>query len=130
MRVMEVVHLRMAGEDPEWLADLVRRAVREADGMERIKVFRHASVGSDLLIHLEREDDAGGKEAESPTADDATADDATAEDPPAPAPKPSELGTRLASLLKEYGMVEHSVWLGVEPCDGRDPAFVQKENRT
>ena len=89
MKVLEVVHLRMAGEDPEWLAEMVGRAIRDAEGAERIRVFRHGSVDSDLLVHLERDDLGGG-------------------------PKAGKLGTRLAELLKMYGMVEHSVWCGIE----------------
>jgi hypothetical protein len=114
MIVLEVVHLRMAGEDPNWLAETVARAVRDAHGQERVRVFRHASVASDLLIHLERE--VGTESGE-------------AFDPSMGTTKAGELGTRLASLLKMYGMVEHSVWLRAEYGPPENPDSTKEGKR-
>lgn len=30
-----------------------------------------------------------------------------------------EVGVRIAAALREYGMVDHSVWIEEEPCSGR-----------
>ena len=86
MRILEVIHLRMAGGDLSELARVVRATVADAANAPDVRIYRHARVEGDLLIHLHRD---GSDEKD----------------------EPSTLGLRLASLLRIYGMVGHSVWI-------------------
>lgn len=85
VRVLEVIHLRLAAHGPELLAELTRE-VGERSGENGLHVYRHSRVETDLLIHLERHVPEGLE-------------------------SPSGLGSQLASLLREHGIVEHSVWV-------------------
>ncbi len=87
MRILEVIHLRMAGDDSEKLAEFVRAAVEDAADPPEVRIYRHARVEGDLLIHLHRQGPNEGIEA-------------------------SQLGVRLASALRVHGLVDHSVWVG------------------
>jgi hypothetical protein len=86
MNILETIHLRMAGDDLDDLVELVRRVTGPPGKSPRVDVFRHSRVQSDLLIHLYW-------------------------DGPDQVDQPSELGLRLASLLRVHGLVEHSVWV-------------------
>ena len=91
MRILEVIHLRMGGDDPQDLADLARAVAAEDSGDVEVRVYRHPSVEGDLLIHLHHD---GGAQM-------------------------SPLGIRLASILRSCGLVDHSVWVGqAGPEDG------------
>jgi hypothetical protein len=89
MRILEVIHLRMAGDDSESLAEFVQAAVEDAIDSPEVHMYRHARVEGDLLIHIHHGESDDGLEA-------------------------SELGVRLASVLRVHGMVDHSVWLECE----------------
>jgi len=86
MNILEVLHLRMAGDDLDELEELVRRAAGSPGPSPSVTFFRHARVAGDLLIHLAWN--------ESDHKDE-----------------PSELGLRLASFLRIHGLLEHSVWI-------------------
>jgi hypothetical protein len=104
MNTLEMLHLRMAGEDLDDLVELVRKVTDPPGGSAAVNIFRHSRVQGDLLIHLYW-------------------------DRPDQGDQPSELGLRLASLLRKHGLVEHSVWVSAEPCAGGNQAFVHRENR-
>ena len=86
MTTLEIIHLRMAGQDQEALALAIWKAVATADDAPDVRVYHHARVEGDLIIHLHRE--GTGQDTEA-----------------------SVLGLRLASLLRNHGMVGHSVWV-------------------
>lgn len=86
MRALEVVHLRMAVDGVADLVDVIRESVGAQWESMEIRIYRHARLGSDVIVHLHRE----------------------IADEHAPV---SDVGTRLAALLREHGMVEHSVWV-------------------
>lgn len=86
MKILEVIHLRMAGDDPKSLAELVRTAVGDAADPPDLRIYHHARMEGDLLVHLYREGADEAKQA-------------------------SELGLRLALLLRIHGLVEHSIWV-------------------
>lgn len=86
MRALEVVHLRMAVAGAPDLVGVIRESVGSPPESMEIRIYRHASVRSDLVVHLRREIGDGQASA-------------------------SDVGTRLAALLREHGMVEHSVWV-------------------
>lgn len=93
MKTLEIIHLRLAGDSTQTLVDAIRKSVgSEPDPME-VRIYRHGKLETDLAVHLHR--------------DVAMRND-----------RASDVGIHLASLLREYGMVEHSVW--VEACDVTD----------
>ena len=87
MRILEVIHLRMAGDDAEALAEFVQTAVEDAIDSPEVRIYRHARVEGDLLVHIHHGESDERIEA-------------------------SELGVRLASVLRVHGLMDHSVWVG------------------
>jgi hypothetical protein len=88
MKALEVIHLRLAGASPETLADSIRASVESSSEAAGLRIFRHGSLETDLVVHLHREAEEDGDRV-------------------------SDLGTRLASMLRPHGIVEHSVWVEV-----------------
>ena len=86
MKVLETLHLRLAGDDLDDLVELVRGALGTPGSSPRVAIYRHSRVQGDLLIHLRWE---GPEQSDDP----------------------SEIGLRLAALLRFQGLVEHSVWV-------------------
>jgi hypothetical protein len=86
MNVLETLHLRMSGDALDDLAELVQIATGAQGNSPSVNVFRHSRVQGDFLVHI----DWSG---------------------PGQTDRPSELGLRLASLLRIHGLVEHSVWV-------------------
>lgn len=89
MKRLEIIHLRLAGPRPPGLVEEIRESIESQSGLVSIRIYRHAAVATDVGIHLHLEADA---------------DDS----------RVTELGVRLASALREYGMVEHTVWIEEE----------------
>jgi len=86
---MEVIKLRIAGDKPESVEQKVVKMITEVNHngkMKDIKVYRHALLDNDLSVHLHWE---SGK-AE---------------------PQGSATALCLVHLLKEFGLVSHSVWV-------------------
>ncbi len=106
MKAIEIIHLRLAGNGPENLVDIIRDSVGSVPALADVRIYRHSKLRNDLAIHLHRET-AGANSGFS------------------------DVGIRLASLLRDHGMVEHSVW--AECCglaEGTEPdgtGFVEKE---
>ncbi len=92
MDVLEIITLRSLEGVPEELAQELLGSLGEGDSEVRLELYRHVTVGTDLSIHLHREVDRGGAQA-------------------------SDLGLRLAVVLREHGQVSHSVW---EPVKGKE----------
>ena len=90
MKTLEIIHLRLAGKDPRNLVDIIRGSVGSASVLSEARIYRNSKLENDLAIHLHREASGSGD-------------------------KSSDIGIRLASLLKDYGMVSHYVW--TECCD-------------
>jgi hypothetical protein len=86
MKIVEIVHLRMAGHSPQTLIDVIRKSVGSHPDLEDVRIYRHAKLETDLVVHLHR--------AIAQQSD-----------------RPCECGERLASMLRAYGLVEHSVWI-------------------
>ena len=85
MKTTEIIHLRLAGIGPEDLVDIIRRSIGSGSESIGIRIYRHSKLKSDLAIHLHRE---SGKDKDGA----------------------SDVGVRLTALLKDYGMVEYSIW--------------------
>ena len=60
-------------------------------GLVEMKTYRHAALEMDLNMHLHWKSKR-------------------------PQPNGSALGLRLAQALKEFGLVDHSVWIEEEGC--------------
>ena len=86
MKTLEIIHLRLAGDSPQTLIDAIRKSIGSEPALMETRVYRHTRLRTDLAVHLRRE--------------------ATRRNDCA-----SDIGIRLAALLREYGMVEHSVWV-------------------
>jgi hypothetical protein len=89
MKTLEIIHLRLAGDRPESLVDVIRKSVDSRSDPSDVRIYRHSRIESDLVIHLHRNTEGGDARS-------------------------SELGARLASVLRDYGMVEHSLWRELE----------------
>jgi hypothetical protein len=86
MRVREIVHLRSTGDSFEHVSDAVRESTRsELVSQQKTTVFRRNGLETDIAIHIETSGVSGPAD-------------------------PSDLGLRLASELRSYGLVEHTVW--------------------
>lgn len=89
MKWMEVIRLRIAENTPQLVEQEIMKLIMEVgynSSMKDIKLYRHAAVANDLNINLHWE--SGGAE-----------------------PQGSATGLCLVHVLKEYGLVSHSVWV-------------------
>jgi hypothetical protein len=89
MKTLETLHLRMAGPDSDDPIEFIRRTADPSGAGPVLPVYSHSTIQGDFLVHIPRKGPDGGN-------------------------RPSELGLRLASLLRAHGLVEHSVWVQEE----------------
>lgn len=90
MKWLEIIKLRSAGTDPCLLEELLLLIDKfNQSGLVEMKTFRHAFLESDWTIHLHWESER-------------------------PEENGSSLGLRLAQAFKEFGLVDHSVWIEEE----------------
>ena len=76
MRVLEIVHLRSAGDSVDRVSDALRESTCSEPAFEQvITVFRSNGLGTDIAVHIDSGDVSGRA-------------------------KPSDLGLRLASELR------------------------------
>ncbi len=86
MKMVEIVHLRSSGEPLESLGDLIRESIwAEGSGTEVVTVYRRQGLDTDVAVHIYHRDSGVGD-------------------------GPSSLAFNLASSLRAFGLVEHSVW--------------------
>ena len=86
MTRLEIIHLRSASGPIESLTDRIKMSIR--DGGEEdatLKLYRRHGLETDLAVHIFRPDVA----VET---------------------GPTDLALRLASELRAFGLVEHTVW--------------------
>ena len=91
MKWLEIIKLRSAGNGDGLRAELLRfiAEVDQEGGSVSIKAYRHAALESDLSVHLRWESDGPDQHG-------------------------SALGLRLVQSLKEFGLIDHSVWIEEE----------------
>ena len=83
---LEIIHLRSSGEPVESLTKLISASIREGgEEASTLKLYRCHGLETDLAVHIL-----------SPDVAIKTG--------------PSDLALRLASELRAYGLVEHTVW--------------------
>jgi hypothetical protein len=87
MKWVEVIKLRSAGMGSGLREELLLPMGKDAqNGPVEMKAYRHAALDTDWSVHLHWESER-------------------------PEQNGSALGIRLARALKEYGLVDHSVWV-------------------
>ena len=87
MKWLEVIKLRSAGGNLGLLEELLLTiSGSNQSELVEIKTYRHAVLETDLSVHLHWNSEM-------------------------PEPNGSALGLRLAQALKEFGLVDHSVWV-------------------
>ena len=92
MKWLEIIELRLAGTNIEQLESQFKELVNEVfDEMkdQAIKSYRGALINSDYSVHLvhdSKEPDNNG----------------------------SQLGLHIVSALKEFGLVNHSIWIEMQ----------------
>ena len=92
MKWLEIIELRSADSNRELMKSQLQSLINEVNQAakhQRIKVYNHITVETDLRIHLIH-DSKMAKASGSP------------------------LGLDLASALKEHGLVNHSVWIEMQ----------------
>jgi hypothetical protein len=90
MKWLEVIKLRSAGKSYGLLEKfLLSMAKVNQSGLIEIKIYRHAALETDLsvLLHWESE---------------------------RPEQNGSSLGLHLAQALKDFGLIDHSIWIEQE----------------
>jgi len=89
MKWLEIIELRSVGKNRELLQTHLQQLIDDVEMEARkhfIKVYNHVMIDADFSIHLLHESDKAENEG-------------------------SSLGLRLTSALKEFGLVNHSVWI-------------------
>ena len=91
MKWLEIIKLRSAGIEEGLLEEFLRSLVTSGQSRElaEIKTYRHAALENDLSVHLHWESDR-------------------------PEQNGTSLGLRLAQTLREFGLVDHSIWVEEE----------------
>lgn len=86
MKRLEIIHLRSSGKPLESLARSIRQSIGEGrSGGEVVTLYRRHGLDTDLAVHIL---DSGQPATRGP----------------------SRLALRLASALRAYGLVEHTLW--------------------
>jgi hypothetical protein len=89
MKWLEIIELRSVGSNRELLESQLQKLSNEADREikgQAIMIYSRVMIDTDFSIHLFHD----SKKVES---------------------SGSPLGLRLASALKEFGLVNHSIWI-------------------
>ena len=90
MKWLEVIKLRSAGKDSPLLEELLQSIDKfNQRGLVEMKTFHHSALESDWSIHLHWESER-------------------------PQQNGSSFGLRLAQAFKEFGLVDHSIWIEEE----------------
>ncbi len=85
MSRLEIIHLRSSGEPLAALGERIRESIRtQGESTEVVTLYRRQGLETDLAVHLRHLGGAGDG--------------------------PSALGLRLASALRSWGLVEHTLW--------------------
>jgi hypothetical protein len=86
MNTLEIIHLRSSGESHEPLGTRIRESIRShRRNGDAVTLYLQDCLQTDVAVHIQHLDAV-------------------------PPIRPSELGLRLASELRAFGLVEHTVW--------------------
>lgn len=85
MNRLEIIHLRSSGRSLEPLGERIRESIRQEGGDGAVvTLYRRRGLETDLAVHVRPDGE--------------------------PQKGPSNLGFRLAAALRNYGLVEHTLW--------------------
>ncbi len=86
MKTLEIIQLRSTIYSIDSLNTAISESIKaKGEPSESVSIFRRDGLETDLAVHIHRSEASGEG-------------------------GPSELGVRLASALKDYGLVEHTLW--------------------
>lgn len=88
MMWLEVIHVRVKDQECDRLIPIMKDVlleVREKRTCEKVKFFSRALLNNDVCLHLYHDSENAGVQG-------------------------SPVGLRLATMLKTFGMVNHTVW--------------------
>ncbi len=86
MNQIEIIHLRLSGESVETLRGQIAASLRAVDpDTTVVQLYRRRGLETDVSVHIHHTEELAAKGR-------------------------SDLGLRLASALKAYGLVEHTLW--------------------
>ena len=83
---LEIIHLRLAANCPEDLLDTIRDSATDLPAGTALNIFRCHDLSGDISVHILHQS-IDGMEVKS------------------------SLGIQLASELREFGIVYHSLWI-------------------
>jgi len=86
LKQLEIIQLRLTGNTQSKLINDIRRSVLAGIKSDNVRLYFHATVPTDLSIHIHLETNTRVSQ-------------------------PSDLGVRLAAAMREHGMVQHTVWI-------------------
>jgi hypothetical protein len=87
MKWLEIIKLRSAGNSPDFLEKISLSGTDPGqNGLVKIEYYRHAFLDTDLSVHLEWDSEKPEKHG-------------------------STLGLHLARALKDFGLIDHSIWI-------------------
>jgi len=87
MNWLEVIKLRSTVKGSALMDELLMSMSKAGQGgLVKMKTYRHVALDTDLSVHLYWKSDR-------------------------PEPNGSVLGLRLAQAFKEFGLVDHSIWI-------------------
>ncbi len=90
MRWLEFIRLRSTEESFGPVKELLRSISQlKQPGLAEVKIYRHTSLETDLSIHLQWHSERPERDGSAP-------------------------GLHLAHALKEFGLVDHSLWMEEE----------------
>ena len=90
MKWIEIIRLRSVGKGSDMLEEFLLSIDKSTQsGLAEIKTYCHASLETDMSVHLHWESERLGQNG-------------------------SALGFRIAQVLKEFGLIDHSVWVEKE----------------
>ncbi len=87
---LEVIKLRSTGENPGRLEELIRSMAQiRQPGLVEIKTYRRAALETDWSVHLHWKSERPERDGSIP-------------------------GLRLAQAFKDFGLIDHSLWIEEE----------------
>ena len=85
MKIIEIIHVRLFAGVPKNLSEKIRESIDSEITAEDFTIFQRDNLKGDLAVHIHRNKDNIQSWQ-------------------------SQFGIHLASSLREFGLVEHTVW--------------------
>ena len=86
LKLLEIIQLRLTDNTQTTLISDIRRSLLAGKARDNVRFYVHATVPTDLSIHIHNESHSGIMQS-------------------------SDLGIRLAAAMRDHGMVQHALWI-------------------